>query len=71
VERGEKSVSVDSLFHLCTALQVPLREVTDLSPRGTPPADVDRIAVLLSRERRPERVRRAYDVLRAMFCRTR
>jgi transcriptional regulator with XRE-family HTH domain len=71
VERGEKSVSIDSLFHLSTALQVSLRELTDLGGRITPPADVDRIVVLLSRERRPERIRRAYDVLRAMFGRAR
>ncbi len=30
VERGEKSISVDSLYHVSVALDIPLRELTDV-----------------------------------------
>jgi XRE family transcriptional regulator, regulator of sulfur utilization len=32
VERGEKSVSVDSLYHVSVALDVPLRDLADTNP---------------------------------------
>ena len=32
VERGEKSISMDSLYHVAVALEVPLRQLTDVSP---------------------------------------
>ena len=32
VERGEKSISIDSLYHVCVALDVPLRDLTDMGP---------------------------------------
>ena len=70
VERGEKSVSVDSLYHVSVALDIPLRDLTDMGParrsKGTNP-EVEKLLALLSGPRKPEQVRRAYEVLRAMF----
>src|SRR5256885_11821638 len=33
VERGEKSISIDSLYHVAVALDIPLRELTDVRDR--------------------------------------
>ena len=38
VERGEKSISIDSLYHVAVALEIPLRELTDV--RADRPASV-------------------------------
>jgi transcriptional regulator with XRE-family HTH domain len=72
VERGEKSISIDSLYHVAVALDTPLRDLVDL--RGTRPAAVpsepaEKIFALIRGRRRPDELRRAYDVLRAMFAR--
>src|SRR5260370_6176812 len=32
VERGDKSISIDSLYRVSVALQVPLRHLTDFRP---------------------------------------
>lgn len=68
VERGEKSISVDSLSRVAVALQVPLRDLIDVRGERTvvPSEQAERIAALL-RGRRPAELRRAYHVLRAMF----
>ena len=71
VERGEKSISVDSLYHVSVALEIPLRELTDVrSERHTqaPTAEAQKIFALIAGQRRPADVRRAYSVLRAMFA---
>src|SRR6059058_838169 len=34
VERGEKSISLDSLYHVATALEVPLRDLTDVGDKA-------------------------------------
>ena len=73
VERGEKSISIDSLYHVSVALDTPLRELTDVradKPAGVPSEDAERIFALVSNRRRPEELRRAYKVLQAMFGRT-
>ena len=71
VERGEKSVSVDSLWHVSVALDVPLRDLPDMGParrnRGGSTPEVEKLLALLSGPRKPEQIRRAYEVLRAMF----
>src|SRR5262247_4898776 len=70
VERGEKSISIDSLYHVAVALEIPLRELTDVradKPAGVPSEDAERIFALVSGRRRPEDIRRAYRVLRAIF----
>ena len=72
VERGEKSISIDSLYHVSVALDTPLRELTDVradKPAGVPSEDAERIFALVSNRRRPEELRRAYKVLQAMFGR--
>src|SRR5436309_1128436 len=38
VERGEKSISIDSLYHVSVALEIPLRELTDV--RADKPSEV-------------------------------
>ena len=71
VERGEKSISLDSLYHVATALEVPLRDLTDVGDKSStvPTEEAEKIFALVSGRRRPEDVRKAYNVLRAMFSR--
>ena len=72
VERGEKSISIDSLYRVSVALEIPLRELTDVradKPSAVPSEDAEKIFALVSARRRPEEIRKAYNVLRAMFGR--
>ena len=73
VERGEKSISMDSLYRVSTALEVPMRDLTDVradKPSAVPPEDAEKIFALVSGRRRPEDLRKAYKVLQAVFGRT-
>ena len=69
VERSEKSISIDSLYRVSVALEIPLRDLTDVRDKGTvvPTEDAEKIFALVSGRRRAEDVRKAYEVLRAMF----
>lgn len=70
VERGEKSISIDSLYKVSVALAVPLSALTDVRPgRRTvvPSADAEKIFALVSGRHRPADVRRAYEMVRAML----
>jgi transcriptional regulator with XRE-family HTH domain len=70
VERGEKSISIDSLYHVSVALDTPMRELTDVRatrPAAVPSPDAEKIFALVSHRRRPGDLRRAYRVLQAMF----
>ena len=70
VERGEKSISIDSLYRVSVALEIPLRDLTDVradKPSAVPTEDAEKIFALVSERRRPEDVRKAFNVLRAMF----
>ena len=71
VERGEKSISIDSLYRVSVAPEVPLRELTDVGDKHStvPTEEAEKIFALVSGRRRPEDVRKAYNVLRAMFSR--
>jgi transcriptional regulator with XRE-family HTH domain len=72
VERGEKSISIDSLYHVSVALEIPLRELTDVRadrPAGVPTEEAEKIFALVSGRRRPDELRRAYKVLQAVFGR--
>ncbi len=72
VERGEKSISIDSLYHVSVALEIPLRELTDVradQPAAVPTEEAEKIFALVSGRRRPEDLRKAYKVLQAMFGR--
>jgi transcriptional regulator with XRE-family HTH domain len=70
VERGEKSISIDSLYRVSAALGVPLGHLTDVRPgRGVvvPSADAQKIFALTASRRRPAELRKAYEVLRSML----
>jgi transcriptional regulator with XRE-family HTH domain len=70
VERGEKSISIDSLYRVSVALKIPLRELTDVradKPSAVPSEDAEKIFALVSGRRRPEDIRKAFRVLRAIF----
>lgn len=70
VERGEKSISVDSLYHVSVALDIPMRELTDVraeKPAAVTSEDAEKIFALVSNRRRPDDIRRAYKVLQAML----
>lgn len=70
VERGEKSISIDSLYKVSMTLGVPLRQLTDVRPgRRTivPSVDAERIFALVSGRHHPAELRKAYEMLRAML----
>jgi transcriptional regulator with XRE-family HTH domain len=70
VERGEKSISVDSLYRVSVALGVPLRDLADVragKDKTVPSEEAEKLFALVSGHRRTEEIRKAYDVLRAMF----
>jgi transcriptional regulator with XRE-family HTH domain len=72
VERGEKSISIDSLYHVSVALEIPLRELTDVRAdrqAAVPTEEAEKIFALVAGRRRPEDVRKAYKVLQALFGR--
>jgi transcriptional regulator with XRE-family HTH domain len=68
VERGEKSISLDSLYRVSVALEVTLGDLTDVRERNTAPSENSaKIFALLSGRKRADDLRQAYDVLRALF----
>jgi transcriptional regulator with XRE-family HTH domain len=70
VERAEKSISVDNLYALAVALEIPLGHLADVPAprqRGPTSEDAHKIFALLSGPLRPEDARRAYEVLRALL----
>jgi transcriptional regulator with XRE-family HTH domain len=70
VERGEKSISVDSLYHVAVALKVPLWLLTDVqtgAKAAAPSMEAEKIFALVAGQRRPAAIKRAHEVLRAML----
>jgi transcriptional regulator with XRE-family HTH domain len=70
VERGEKSISIDSLYKVAVALRVPLGQLTDVRPgrrAAVPSEDAEKIFALVSGRHRRAEVRRAYEMLRTML----
>ena len=70
VERGEKSISIDSLYRVSEALQIPLRQLADVQPGKrmvVPSEEAEKIFALVSGRHRSADVRRAYEVVRAML----
>jgi transcriptional regulator with XRE-family HTH domain len=70
VERGEKSISIDSLYHVAVALEVPLRHLTDVRAgrrNAVPSEAAERLFALVCAHRRPGEVRKALKVVRAML----
>ena len=54
VERGEKSISIDSLYRVSVALEIPLRELTDVradKPSAVPSEEAEKIFALVSGRR--------------------
>ncbi|PYM83944.1 MAG: hypothetical protein DME09_09585 [Candidatus Rokuibacteriota bacterium] len=71
VERGEKSISVDSLYGVSRALKVPLRTLTDAPSDRTPvpSEDAEKLLAFLVQHRAPGDLRKVYGVLRTLFRR--
>ena len=70
VERGEKSISIDSIYRVSVALNVPLRDLTDVRAdknKTVPSETAEKLFALVSARHRTADVRKAYDVLRALF----
>ena len=70
VERGEKSISIDSLYKVSVALAVPLSALTDVRPGKravVPSQDAEKIFALVSGRHRPGELGRAYEMLRTML----
>ena len=69
VERGEKSISIDSLYKVAVALRVPLSVLTDVgtSRRSVPTEDAEKILALLLDKHRPAQLRRGHEMLRTML----
>src|SRR3989442_13611862 len=70
VERGQKSISIDSLYAVAVALQTPLPSLVDVrvGEYAKPPSeDVERIYALMAGPHRQGEVRRPYNVTRATF----
>src|SRR5947208_15317112 len=56
VERGEKSISIDSLYRVSVALEIPLRELTDVradKPSALPSEDAEKVFPFRAGPRRP------------------
>ena len=69
VERGEKSISVDSLYGVSRALKVSLRTLTDapLDRTPVPSEDAEKLLALLVQHRAPRDLHKVYRVLRTLF----
>jgi transcriptional regulator with XRE-family HTH domain len=70
VERGQKSISIESLYAVALALRTPLPALVDIriGEQPAPPSeDVERIYALMAGPYEQEDIRRAYNVLRALF----
>jgi transcriptional regulator with XRE-family HTH domain len=70
VERGEKSISIDSLYRVSAALTIPLRHLADVRPGrrvAVPSEDAERIFALVSDRHPAAKIRRAHHMLRAIF----
>jgi XRE family transcriptional regulator, regulator of sulfur utilization len=70
VERGEKSISVDSLYRVSVALRVPLRDLVDISAGEPASPEYDRVLALLARHRSAEQLERAVAALRSALGET-
>ncbi len=69
VERGDKGITLDSLYSLAKALGVPLREIIDVeSAEGKAGArEMDQVLALFRSQPKPQEIRRALRVLRALL----
>ena len=70
VERGEKSISIDSLYKVSVSLGVPLGHLTNVQRSGVPSPDAEKIFALVVGRHPRATVRRAYEMLEAMLAKT-
>ena len=67
VERGEKSISIDSLYRVSASLAIPLRHLADVRRVTVPSEDAEKIFALVSGRYPAAKLRRAHEMLRAML----
>ena len=69
VERGEKSISIDSLYKVSVALAVPMGHLTDVRSRraAVPSEDAQKIFALVSDRHPTAKLRQAYNMLRKIL----
>jgi len=67
VERGEKSISVDSLYRVAQGLDSTLAELVGLPDDGVPNPDRERVLALVQ-TLSPKGARRVHAVLRAFLA---
>ena len=67
VERGEKSISVDSLYRVAKGLGSTLAELVGLPDDGVPNLDTEQVLALV-RTLSPRGARRVHAVLRALLA---
>jgi len=70
VERGEKSISIDSLYKVSVALSVPLGHLTSVQPgrrAAVPSEDAEKIFALVSGRHPRVKLQKAHEMLRKMF----
>jgi transcriptional regulator with XRE-family HTH domain len=68
VERGQKSISIDSLYRVSNALKVPLRWLTDVPPGSqAPQPDAERVFALIASASQDTDLGRAYRKLAAVL----
>ncbi len=67
VERGEKSISVDSLYRIATALKIPLAGITDGIGQRTLHPTALKIIRLVGQQERAGGLHSAYSVLHALL----
>jgi len=67
VERGEKSISIDSLYKVSVSLGVPLGQLTNVERSGrsatVPTQDAEKIFALVSDRHPTAKLRKAYNML--------
>jgi transcriptional regulator with XRE-family HTH domain len=69
VERGQKSISLDSLYHVATALGVPVRMLIDVPAARNaagPSAEALKVYTLVARQS-PGDLQNAYRVIRRLL----
>ena len=70
VERGEKSISIDSLYKVSVALALPLGHLTNVQSgrrAAVPSEDAEKIFALVSGRHPRVKVRRAFEMLQTLL----
>jgi len=69
VERGEKSISLDSLYKVAESLAVPLSVLTSVGAKraGVPSQDAEKIFAMVTGRHPRGKLQRAHEMLRRML----